>query len=92
MIKINVTWKDIHLGNRCDLDNCATSLALKRVIKEKNIKVRYNKTDYYIEINNKKYDKSKIQNYEELKTFINKFDFGLIGDHGAKPFDFAIEL
>ena len=48
--------------------------------------------DYYIEIDNKKYDKTKIKDYQIFKKFIDNFDFGYIGRGGAEPFNFDLEL
>ena len=91
-MKINVTWKDIYTGTPCDLENCALSLALQRVIQTKNIKVRCKKNDYYIEIDSKKYDKTKIKDYSTLKKFIHNFDFGNFGNGGAEPFHFDLKI
>jgi hypothetical protein len=91
-MRINVTWKDIYSGNSCDLQGCAMSLALQRVIQAKDIKVRCKNDDYYIEIDSKKYDKTKIKDYLIFKKFIDNFDFGYIGRGGAEPFNFDLEL
>ena len=91
-MKIHVTWKDIYTGNSCDLEKCALSLALRRSMQTKNIKVRCQKNDYYIEIDNKKYDKTKIKDYTALKKFIHNFDFGNLGTGGAEPFYFDLEI
>jgi hypothetical protein len=76
-MKINVTWKDIYSGSSCDLQGCAMSLHYKEYT-SKRYKVRCKNDDYYIEMDNKKYDKTKIKDYQIFRKFIDNFDFGYI--------------
>ena len=93
MIKeINVSFEDINNSKPLDACNCAIAKSLNKAFNINDAEVKCDikefKVDIYFMVNKIKYDKSKIINYDEVNSFITRFDMGY--KQGCKPFKFGI--
>ena len=93
MIKeINVSFEDINNSKPLDACNCAIAKSLNKAfnINDAEVKcdIKQYEVDIYFMVNKIKYDKSKIINYDEVNSFITRFDMGY--KQGCKPFQFGI--
>jgi len=95
MIKeVYVSSEDIDGSKPLDPCNCAIAKALNKSFETNDAKVKFDikqySVDIYFLVKGKVYDKSKITNYDEITSFITRFDMGL--KTKCLPFKFGIRL
>ena len=93
MIKeIEVAFEDIINSKPLDACNCAIAKSLKKAFNTDNAEVKCDikkhSVDIFFIVDKIIYDKSKIINYDEVNSFITRFDMGL--QQKCKPFQFGI--
>ena len=95
MIKeVYVSDEDINGSKPLDPCNCAIAKALNKAFDTDNAIVKFDIKEYSVDIyflvKNKVYDKNKIINYDEITSFITRFDMGL--KTKCLPFKFGIKI
>ena len=95
MIKeVQVSFEDITNSKPLDACNCAIAKSLNKAFNIDNAEVKCDIKKYSVDIffvvNKIIYDKNKIINYDEVSTFITRFDMGLKQE--CKPFQFGVIL